>query len=388
MRFCSAISDDQSTDAAVEQVINDARRELGDKIDVVFAFFTAHHREESARLLERLWLQLDPQAIVGCSAEGVIGGDREIERLPGLAILAGELPSVRIHPFHIAMADWKALLSDPNELIERIHYGQETRAIIGFGDPFTSPMNQLLPTLDKACPKAPLIGGMASSARTERENVLLHNDQMYDQGFVGLSLSGPIQVDTVVSQGCRAIGKPMIITKGQQNVILELGGKPALAALRETVAELSEADQELLSNGLLVGRAISEYRDRFGRGDFLNRNIVGANEEAGAVAVGEHVRVGQTIQFFVRDAGTAHDDLTMMLGGQEIANPPSGGLLFSCNGRGARLFETSGHDIDAAHKAMPSVPFAGFFAAGELGPVGGQNFIHGHTASFALFRPI
>jgi small ligand-binding sensory domain FIST len=195
-------------------------------------------------------------------------------------------------------------------------------------------------------------------------------------------------VQTIVSQGCRPIGRPMIITRGQRNVIEQLGGKPALAALKEMIETLTPAEKELLSNGLLIGRAISEYRESFGRGDFLVRNLVGVDQSSGAIAVTDLVRVGLTVQFHVRDAQTADEDLTLMLETQSYGSGAAAALLFSCNGRGTRMFSQTCHDAQAATRAMPATPVAGFFAAGELGPVGGKNFIHGHTASFALLRPV
>jgi small ligand-binding sensory domain FIST len=246
----------------------------------------------------------------------------------------------------------------------------------------------LLAAFDRAAPGAPLVGGMASASRTPGGNVLVRNDSVLVDGFVGMSLSGPLEVETVVSQGCRPIGRPFVVTRSHDNVIDQLGGKPALEMLRETVDALDESDRQKLGNGLFVGRAISEYRERFGRGDFLVRNVMGVDQESGALAVTDFVKTGQTVQFHVRDAGTATEDLTLLLDGQAGAGTPAaGGLLFSCNGRGTRMFDQPCHDVGVSRKAMPQTPVAGFFAAGELGPVGGKNFIHGHTASFALFRP-
>ncbi len=369
-------------------MVEAARTAMEGKIDVVFAFFTGDFSEDASAIVESLWLELDAQTLIGCSAEGVIGSDREVERSAGLSLLVARLPGVRVHPFHITgERAWREVLTDPDALRARIGYGPDSRAIIGFGDPFTAPMTQFLPALDAAAPLAPLIGGMASSGRQPGENVLLRNDQAYQQGFVGLCLSGLVDVQTVVSQGCRPVGKPMIITKSHDNMIEQLGGKPALKVLQEMINEMEESEREQLANGLFIGRAISEFKERFGRGDFLVRNVMGADEEKSAIAVAEYVKTGQTIQFQVRDAATADEDLSLLLDAQNAGEPPAGALLFSCNGRGTRMFTLPSHDIDAAHKAMPGMPVAGFFAAGELGPVGGRNFIHGHTASFALFRP-
>jgi small ligand-binding sensory domain FIST len=153
------------------------------------------------------------------------------------------------------------------------------------------------------------------------------------------------------------------------------------------VADLPPRDQELLRHGLLLGRAISEYKDRFERGDFLVTNLAGADEGTGAIAVNGDMRVGQTVQFHVRDAASADEDLSLLLSALPASEPAAGALLCSCNGRGTRLFDAPDHDVRAANRAMPQTPVAGFFAAGELGPVGGHNFVHGHTASCALFRP-
>ena len=388
MRFHSAISGNESAYDAVEEIIAEAQEGTDGKTDVVFAFFTAHHRDDAEEILERLWLELDPQALVGCSAEGVIGGELEIEREPGIAVLAASLPDVRIHPFHIAgRTDWRHLLTDEAQLRERLGIGEQTCALIAFGDPFTTPIDEFMKELDAHAEGIPLIGGMASSARQPGHNILLRNDQCLGEGMVGVSLSGPLSVETVVSQGCRPFGNPMVVTKSHDNVIEQVGGKPTLRALQDAIESMPEEERELLHNGLLIGRAISEYRDQFGHGDYLVRNVVGVDQESGAVSMADYIRTGQTVQFHVRDARTADEDLERMLRSQKQAGPAAGGLLFSCNGRGTKLFPEPCHDIGVARKVMPSTPIAGFFAAGELGPVGAKNFIHGHTASLALFRP-
>ena len=389
MRFHSTISDAETAAEAIAEVIDDAMDATGGVIDVAYLFFTAHHREDAERMAEKVWLELDPQAVIGCSAEGVIGGDREIERAPGISLLVGSMPDVRVHPFHIPADDWRELLSEEGGelLAERIGYGPETKSIIALGDPFSTPIAQFLAAMDAAAPNAPLVGGMASAARAAGGNILIRNDGIYDDGVVGLSLSGSLAVETIVSQGCRPIGRPMLVTKAHDNIIEQLGGRPAMGALREIVDAMSAADQAQLRNGLFIGQAISEYREHFGRGDFLVRNVIGVDEAAGAIEMADYIRTGRTVQFHVRDAATASEDLSMLLDRERTQERAAGGLLVSCNGRGLRMFGKSGHDISGAHDAMPETPLAGFFAAGELGPVGRKNFIHGHTASFALFRP-
>jgi small ligand-binding sensory domain FIST len=387
LRFHCAISDDQSSDDAARRVIEETQAKPDAKTDLAFLFFTAHHRDAAPRIVERLWLELDPQCLVGCCAEGVIGADREIEREPGIALLTASAPGVRLHPFHIAGEDaWRDLLGDGQALRERFGASDQTRALIAFGDPFTTPLQQLFRAVEDELPGLPIIGGMASAARQPGQNILVRNDEIYDEGMVGVSISGPIVVQTIVSQGCKPIGSPMIITRSHDNIIEQLGGKPPLQVLREIVTSMPEDEQQLLQNGLMLGQAMSEYRETFGHGDFVVRNVIDIDEASGAVAVADYVKTGQTVQFHVRDAQTADEDLKMMLESQRVADPAAGALLFSCNGRGLNMFAKPCHDITIARQIMPATPMAGFFAAGEFGPVAGKNFAHGHTASFALFR--
>jgi small ligand-binding sensory domain FIST len=387
MRFVSLVSDNESSSAAVEELIAKAREFTQGKVDVVFAFMTARHCDEAERIAEKLWLELDPQALIGCSGQGVIGDYREIEDAPGMALLVGDLNGVRAHPFHISSRDWKSLLEDPKAMADRVGRNDETRAVIGFGDPFSTPVIEVLQFMDEHAPGVPLIGGMASAFSHPGGNVLLRNDQVYNDGMVGLSLSGKVRIQTVVSQGCHPIGMPLIITRAHSNVIEQLGGRSALTVLSDLVAGLSDEDRrKVRDKGMMIGRAISEYKEKFGRGDFLVRQIGGVDESHGAISVGDLVRVGQTVQFHVHDAEAAHEDLELLLSKERVGDAPPAALLFTCNGRGRRLFAEANHDIGVAREAMPATAIAGFFAAGEVGPVGGKNFIHGHTASFALIR--
>jgi len=302
MRFHSTVSENPSSSDAIQEVVADAREHVKD-IDIAFVFFTADHRDDADEIAERIWLELDPQAVIGCSGEGVIGGDREVERSPGIALLAGSMPGVRIHPFHIASDDWRRMIGERDALIERLGHNESTRTIIGLGDPFTTPLSQFMPALDDVSPNAALIGGMASIARNPGENRLIRNDATHDDGFVGVSISGPIAVQSIVSQGCKPIGQSWVVTKATENTIEQLGGKRALEALREVVSSLDESDQALLQNGLLIGRAVSEYREKFSRGDFLIRGLMRVDQESGALTpTGQtvNVPVPTCVRFFAR----------------------------------------------------------------------------------------
>ncbi|MHB8330475.1 MAG: FIST C-terminal domain-containing protein, partial [Acidimicrobiales bacterium] len=193
-----------------------------------------------------------------------------------------------------------------------------------------------------------------------------------------------IGIETVVSQGCRPFGHPLVVTRSEDNVIFELAGRPALERLVNQAHDTLTEEEILLleMGGLHLGRVIDEHREQFGRGDFLVRNVIGADRASGAIAIGDTVPVGTTVQFQLRDARTADEDLRAALGGRQA----DGALLFTCNGRGTRLFDEPDHDVGVLVDQLGPLPIAGFFAAGELGPVGGRNFLHGFTASVTLLR--
>jgi small ligand-binding sensory domain FIST len=237
-------------------------------------------------------------------------------------------------------------------------------------------------------PGVPVLGGMASGIRGPGQCRLLLNDTVHDQGGAGVLLYGPLGLRSIVSQGCRPIGQHMVITKAEDNIIFELSGKPPMQQLKDLWETLTPDEQRLFQQGLHVGRVLNEYRGDFQRGDFLVRNVLGLDRSTGALAITERVRVGQTVQFHVRDADTAGEDLhaLLQLDVQAHDKRPAAALLFSCNGRGTRLFHQPNHDAGAIRSQAGDIPLAGFFAQGELGPIGAQNFLHGFTASLAMFE--
>ncbi|HUP84883.1 MAG TPA: FIST C-terminal domain-containing protein, partial [Acidimicrobiales bacterium] len=203
-------------------------------------------------------------------------------------------------------------------------------------------------------------------------------------GAVGAFVGPGVEIETVVSQGCRPIGRPLTVTAAEGNVVRELAGQNAMSRLKELADDELTADEVAVVNrgGLHIGRAIDERKLDFGRGDFLVRNVLGANETEGWIAVAEPVTVGDTLQFHLRDADSADDDLRAMLNGRVAASA----LVFTCNGRGRALFDVAHHDAGVVDEYLGRPPAAGMFCAGEFGAVGGRNFLHGFTASIALLR--
>ncbi len=387
MRFASAITTEYDIDRAACALADEIRAQIDlPEFDFAMAFFSADFGVVAPAGADRLRTALNPRVLIGCTCEGVIGREKEIEREPAITFVAARLPGVNLVPFSLDADDWDAL-EDAERFRAVVGAPDETRLIVLIADPFSTPIDQLLDAFNAHYAGTPIIGGMASGAQQPGGNALLLNDRAFSSGAVGVALAGDCEIDLIVSQGCRPFGRTFTVTEANENVIVGLEGEPPLEQIQNLVAQLSEEDQALLKNGLFVGRAIEPARGALGRGDFLIRSLIGVDRQSGAIGVGDYIRAGETIQFHLRDQRTAEEDLELLLTPQSLDAPPSGALLFSCNGRGTRLYDHPNGDISTIQNILGGVHLAGFFAAGEIGPVGGKNFLHGHTASMALFRP-
>ena len=386
MKCVSALSTARSASTAFHQILERLAAEPGvddEPADFTLIFSSRHHAPVLGKLSQAFLEQGRTKHVLGCTGEAIIGDDLEVENRPALAIWSLWHPSIEIQPVRFdpgggPLRQALATLEKPAE-----------STLILLADPFSFGIGDCLKVANESLPRLRIVGGMASGAAEPGRNRLLLDGEAFTDGAVALRLSGPVGVRTVVSQGCRPIGRTMLVTKAEQNIIRELGRRPALEALREVFTDLPEEDVEKVQEGLHIGRVINEYQESFHRGDFLVRNVVGA-DESGAIQISDLIRVGQTIQFHVRDAETADEDLRESLVMRPKDDPgglkPVGALLFSCNGRGTRFFNTPNHDVATIHEVLGPIPIAGFFAMGEFGPVGGQNFVHGFTASVAVFE--
>ncbi|HMP58954.1 MAG TPA: FIST N-terminal domain-containing protein [Gemmatales bacterium] len=259
--------------------------------------------------------------------------------------------------------------------------------MILLADPFTTDIGGLLAGINDTAPGWSVFGGMVSGAEAPGQAALIANGSTYRDGIVGVALNDRVLVNPVVSQGCRPIGKPYIVTKADRRIIYQLGGQNPLRVLEQIFEAATPEERSLMRQGVLVGQAIKETQPEFRRGDFLIRHLHNAHPGSGAIGVSDAMRVGVTVQFHVRDAASADEDLRALVNGSQGPERPSGALLFSGNGRGTRLFPgLESHDVGVLRELVPDLPVAGFTCAGELGPLGGKNFIHGQTASIAFFR--
>ncbi|MFB3785678.1 MAG: FIST N-terminal domain-containing protein [bacterium] len=368
-------------------VLAEIQTQLGpDPADLGFLFVTDHFADEIPALVEQIQNTTGALHLLGCTGESVIGPTREYENTPSLSLWMARLPGVRLESFYLSPDEISRCGSETACKSSIPAVDPSKSKLIMLSDPFTTDIAALFGGINQFFPGCLTVGGMASALDGPGRNVLIHNGRLRRQGTVGVAITGAVEIATVVSQGCRPIGQPLLISKSDRNIIHQLGAKPPLEVINELYHSLSQRDRHLLAQGLFVGRVIDEYQQEFRRGDFLIRNLMDADQESGAIAVMDQVETGTTIQFHVRDSESADEDLRALLA-LHAAPPPAGALLFSCNGRGTHLFPDPDHDVTVTREVFGPVPVAGFFCAGEFGPVGGKNFIHGHTASLALFRP-
>ena len=385
IKFASAITTERDIDHVVQSLEQDIRAQIdSSELDFLFVFFSSQWATVAPAIADRLYTVFNPRLLIGCTCEGVIGKEREIERERAVSVVAAQLPKVTLVPFSFNSDDW-ATLEEADAFRKLVGLPVETRLVVLFADPYSTPIDGVLDAFNMHYPGIPLVGGMASGGGQAGSNVLVLNDRAFMSGAVGVALAGDFDVDVIVSQGCRPFGRTFTVSDAEENILRELEGTPTLEQVHKLVAELSDDDRALLKNGLFVGRAI--HSGDLGRGDFLVRSVVGIDRSSGAIGVGDSIHTGETIQFHLRDQNTAEEDLEMLLMPQSLDEPPAGMLLFSCNGRGTRLYDHPNGDISIIQGILGNVNLAGFFCAGEIGPIAGKNFLHGHTASIAMFRP-
>ena len=388
MTFASALSEHPDPAEATGEVIGAVLEQLGTEPDVAAVFGSPQHRDAFGGMAAAIRRMLRPGVLVGATAVAVLGGTREVEDAPAVGLWAGRL-AARPRPVHleatrtpsgVALQGLSGSTFDPGD------------ALLLLADPFSLPVDAIIDALaalevpgrDHETLTVPVVGGLASASNTPGGNRLVLDDEVVSSGGVGVVLPGSVATTTVVSQGCRPIGDPMIVTRAEGNFVMEIAGRPALDRLDDLVRAADAEERALLASGLQIGIAIDEHRATFERGDFLVRSVVGADRSQRALAVGDRVEVGTTVQFQVRDAVAADEDLRAML----VDARGDAALVFTCNGRGQRLFGEPDHDARVVHDTLGSPALAGMFCAGEIGPVGGRSFVHGFTASVLLFRDL
>ena len=385
----SAVSSHPDSRTAAMELADELYDAVGQGPELLMVFVSYHHAAAMSDIVEALRNAVEPGVCLAVTAESVLGGVQELDDGTGMSAIAMRMPGVTCSPWFSTPGD-RIPLDRADQIASRIELRDDTRGLIMLADPFTTPIAELLPALT-ACGGLegiiPVAGGLASGASQPGHNALVLNDRVFDAGAIGVTISGPVDMGFVVSQGCRPIGPLCEVTDAKKNLLLELDHEPALDRLRSIAERLPAEDREAIDQGLLIGHALDNDKPYLGRGDFLIRNLFGVEPESNGLVAAEAMHLGQRVQFHLRDAETATEDLQLLLDAEQMDAMPFGCLLFTCNGRGRRMFEQPHHDISAVTERLGGVPTAGYFAAGEIGPLGESgSYVHGQTASIALFR--
>jgi small ligand-binding sensory domain FIST len=358
------------------------------EVSLGLVFLTPGLMPDAAQVLELVRVHAQVPLLLGCSSPGLIAGEHEWEEVQGVALGLYYLPGARLEPFRLTQ-------SQVEEADGPAYWHRETgvspernRGWLVLADPFHLDAEAWLQGWNEAYPAHPVVGGLAGGDFVNRRTQVYLNGDVFEEGGVALSVGGKVRLASVVSQGCTPIGETWTITRAERNLIHRIGNRPAYEVLLETYNGLSPEEQRKSQGNLFVGLVVNEYREEFHRGDFLIRNLLGADPRTGSLAVGAWPRTGQTLQFQRRDPEVASDDLrTLLLQAREQLQGQRvlGGCLFACNGRGRRMFGRPHHDAALIQTQLAPPGLSGFFCSGELGPVGDRNFLHGFTASLALF---
>ncbi len=402
MTWANAVSSRPSLEGAVKDVVEQLQNRSTAVPDLGLLYISSSFTSEFARLLPLLQDLLPMPALVGCSGGGIIGMDaqgqpQELEDTPALSLTVATLPGVSVQTFHLSSDDLPDLDSPPDAWADLVGVAPaENPQFILMADPFSSSVTDLLQGLDFTYPSGVKIGGLASVDGFSRNSGLFCDRTLYTEGVVGVALAGPVVLDTIVAQGCRPVGPVYRVDKVERNIILALG-EPAgadsqapLDLLQEMFETLSEGDRKLAQSSLFIGVAQDSFKLTLEAGDFLIRTLLGVDPKMGAIAVGDRLRPGQRVQFFLRDAHTSATDLESLLQRYQrqasAAPAPAGALQFSCVGRGKGLYDQENFDAGLFSKYLPGVPLGGFFCGGEIGPVGQTTFLHGFTSVFGICR--
>jgi small ligand-binding sensory domain FIST len=385
MQAKAAISHARDWRAALDELL--AATDLdGAPCDLALFFASGHYSAHYDELVPAARAESGARALAGCSGQGIIGPEREIEGEPAMSLLRLAMPGATVRLAHVTQQQ-----VERDGLVRLAGVSlEDVNAWLVLADPFRMEIDPFVHALEHAYPGVTIVGGLASSRPSQQRTYVFVDDVVYDEGAVAVALGGNVVVRTVVSQGATPIGQPWTITGAHENVLETIGGQPAYQVLVDTVQALPAEMQQRAVQNLLVGLAIDEYKDEFHRGDYLIRNLMGADPQSGSLAIGAYPRVGQTIQFQMRDAAAADEDLRELLASAHHALEgarPVAAMLCSCNGRGAGLFGAPDHDAQGVVREFGPVPLAGFFCNGEIGPIGGKAFLHGFTASIALLIP-
>jgi len=387
MDWQTAISNHPDLSSALASCIETLEMTLDDTPDVIFVFTSRQHHQRWSLIGPVLRKRFPGVNLIGCSGGGIIGGGHEVERSAALSLTAAVMPGVECNTFYFDAPPYNEKELSDEDWRDILGGASEPQAVILLPDPFSTDVRQVIAAADQVYPGAVTVGGMASGGREPGEHILFYDEVSHAKGCVGITLTGNLAVETIVAQGCRPIGPPMFVTRVDGHTVYELDGEPALDALESVCKALPPEEIALAKQSLFIGLVMQEKQQSYGVGDFLVRDVVGAMPDGRALVIAARAPVQSVVQFHIRDARSAWQNLDLLM--EEAAKserPCAGGLMFSCLGRGQGLFGEQGHDSRVIRQHLGDVPLGGFFGNGEIGPVGGRTWVHGYTTALALFR--
>ena len=376
-------------ETAIQEWARQTRAQLKTaRVTLGLVFVGPRFFDQAATILELLRVHAQIPLLAGCSGAGLIEGTEEAEETPGIVLGLYALPGAQLRAVHFTQDQVEEAQGPAYWHVETGFSPGQAQGWLVFADPFHMDCEKWLQSWNEAWPDVAIVGGLASGNPEEQRTQVYLNGDVFEDGGVAIGVAGEVELASVISQGCTPIGETWTITRAERNLIHQIGNRPAYEVLVDTFNHLSVEDQSKTRGNVLVGLVINEYLEDFHRGDFLVRSLLGADPRSGTMAVGAFPRLGQTMQFQRRDAVAATEDMIHLLEktkNQLRASRVYGGCLCSCNGRGQRLFNAPNHDAQLVQQYFGPMGLTGFFCNGEIGPVGHRNFLHGYTASLALF---
>ena len=389
-KYAAAACQSDDVSLAVTQcsmLVNQQLAENGPELvpDLVVVFVAGYPPDDFENAVQRIAELTNGRNVISVTCQSIVAGDQEMENTKGISIWAACWSDAEVTPMMLEFSSE----SGPSPFVGLPQdQWQDDAVLLMFSEAYSFPSDAILEHLNNTYPGLRVFGGVSDTGLDPSNARLMLNGQVQSKGAVAVRISG-VDVQTVVSQGCRPIGDAMIVTDSERNVIGTLGGQPAFELIKKIYTTLPTQDRERVERGLHLGIVMSELQDEFQYGDFLIRNVIGIDEETKSITISDYIRKGRTVKFHIRDQVSASIELRSMLEhamADKNLNSPRAALAFTCNGRGSHLFEQPHHDAAMIRQVVGEIPTAGFFAAGEFGYVGNSNFLHGFTASIALFQ--
>ncbi len=353
--------------------------------DGAMCFATTAYGAAYTMILRAVAAEAKTREVAGCSSLGVIASEREIESGHALAVIVfggGDIAGRRF--FVPTLRGRGAEVAAEIAAKVRPSLGGNNLLCL-FADTYNMDAEKLLPALSQELPGVAITGGGASEDGTVGETFVFCGDTVSNNAVSGMLIAGDFELAIASSLACAPIGPAHRVTAARDNVILELDGRPAYEVFSEAAGPLANDLRRALAF-VFLAVPMDSSADKIERGKFLVRNIVGASQEHGALAVAHRPNAGDTVGFVLRDAERARGNLKDTLDdlSKRVTAPPVFGLYFDCVSRGSGLYNIPGHDSAYIRQYLGDIPIGGFFTGFEIGPAGDRTAILQYSGVLAL----